>query len=142
VASKRVMCLVLVLAFSAWAQAICPMMLFPQEAQGCGDHRVRPSAVTSHTTEHECCRGKHTQPKHEECERTKLSSCKFAMSCWAVEREAANAPKLLNTGVEVAVVGHVISADSVAASRIAVLQLSDSRPPNRDVLSFKEDLRI
>jgi hypothetical protein len=142
VASKRVMCLVLVLSFSAWAQAVCPMMVFPQKAQDCDQHPVRPSMATNHTEEHERCPGMRAHSKHEQCERAKLSSRKSDMSCCAIEREPANAPKVLQAGMVSAVIGRVTPTLAPPPQRAATLDISDATPPDRGVLSFKEDLRI
>jgi hypothetical protein len=138
---KRLMGLILALSVSTWAQAVCPMMLLPQAAEHCAKPATGPAAASSQSSEHDCCPGKRVRTQHEQCDRTAISSSKSVTSCCSVEREPANTPKVLQSDLASAVLGHVPSALQLP-SRAATLELSDASPPNRGVMSLKEDLRI
>jgi hypothetical protein len=139
---KRLMGLMLVLSTSTWAQAVCPMMLFPHTAKECGQHATHPAAASSKGSEHECCPGMRARMQKDHCERAKVSSCDSAMSCCAVEREPASTSKISAAGNDISVVGRVMPAALQAPSRAVTLELSAASPPERGVLSLKEDLRI
>jgi hypothetical protein len=139
---KRVMGLVLVLSVSAWAHAVCPMMLFPQNVEDCGQHAAHPVAASSQTAEHDCCPRKRVRMQHQQCDSTKLSSCLTIMSCCSVERQPASTPKVLQPATEIAVLGRVMNSALQSPSRAATLELSDAGPPLRGIMTLKEDLRI
>lgn len=143
---KRLLGLMLVLSVSTWAQAICPMMLFPQTAKDCGQHATHPAATSSQSSEqssgHDCCPGMRARMQKDHCERAKVSSCASAMSCCAVERQPASTSKASTAGNDITVIGLVLPSALRAPSRAVTLELSDATPPDRGVLSLKEDLRI
>jgi hypothetical protein len=132
----------LVLSFSAWAQAVCPMMLFPPPAQDCGKQALHPAATPGQGSAHECCPGMKAPMTHEQCERVKLSSRKSALSCCAVEIAPASAPKVPQAGTGIAVLGRMMPSALQSPSRVLTIELSDAGPPSRGILSLKEDLRI
>ena len=78
----------------------------------------------------------------ERCERAKLSSCATAMSCCAVERQPASTLKASTAGKDIGVVGRVMPSALQNPSRAVTLELADASPPERGVMSRKEDLRI
>jgi hypothetical protein len=140
---KRLMGLMLVLSVSTWAQAVCPLMLLPQGAtEHCAKRATHPATVSSQSSEHDCCPGKRVRMRHEQCNRTKVSSSQSATSCCSVEREPASGPTVQKAGVGIAVLGRVMPSAMQVPSRTARLELSDARPPIRGVLNLKEDLRI
>ena len=139
---KRLLGLMLVLSVSTWAQAICPMMLFPQTAKECGQHATHPAAASSKGSEHDCCPGMRARMQKDHCERAKVSSCATAMNCCAVERQPASTSKSSTAGSDITVIGRVMLSVFQAPSRAVTLELSDASPPERGVLSVKEDLRI
>jgi len=143
---KRLLGLMLVLSVSLWAQAICPMMLSPRTAKECGQHATHPAAASSESSEqssgHDCCPGMRARMQKDHCERTRISSCDTAMSCCAVERQPASTSKASTAGTDISVIGRMMPSAIQAPSRAVTLELSDASPPERGVLSFKEDLRI
>ncbi len=143
---KRLLGLMLMLSVSTWAQAICPMMLSSQTAKDCGQHSIHPAAASSqgsdHRREHDCCPGKRARMQKDHCERARVSNCATASSCCAVEREPASTSKVSTAGSDIAVIGRVMTSALQAPSRALTLELSDASPPERGVLSLKEDLRI
>lgn len=142
---KRLLGLMLVLSVSTWAQAVCPMMLFPQTARDCGQHATHPAAASSqssdHSREHDCCPGMRARMQKDHCERAGVSGCTTAMSCCAVERQPASTSKA-SAGTDISAIGRVVPTALRAPSRAVTLELSDASPPERGVLSLKEDLRI
>jgi hypothetical protein len=136
----------LVLSVSTWAQAVCPMMLFPQSARDCGQHASHPAATSSQSSEqssgHECCPGMRARTQKDHCERAKVSNCATAMNCCAVERQPASTSKASTGGDNITVIGRVVPSTLQAPSRAVTLELSDASPPERGVLSLKEDLRL
>ncbi len=143
---KRLLGLMLVLSVSTWAQAICPMMLSPQTVNDCGQHANHPAAASSENSntspEHECCPGMRVRMQTDHCERAKVSSCATAMSCCAVERQPASTSKASTVGSDISVIGRVMPSALQARSRAVALELSDAGPPERGVLSVKEDFQI
>ncbi len=135
---KRALGLLLMLSSTVWASAICPMMLIPAAAKQCAPQdgsakrESKPAA-----SEHECCprAKKQSSANH-------LSACASSMSCCAVEREPATAPKSIQTAVAFAVLGRVILEGLQIPSPAATLESANASPPIRGVLSLKEDLRI
>lgn len=81
-----------------------------------------------------------TQKDH--CERAKVSNCATAMNCCAVERQPASTSKASTGGDNITVIGRVVPSTLQAPSRAVTLELSDASPPERGVLSLKEDLRL
>ena len=138
---RRLMGLMLVLSVSTWAQAVCPMMLFPQTAKDCAQHSTHPAAASSKGSEHDCCPGMRARMQKDHCERAGVSGCTTAMSCCAVERQPASTSKA-SAGTDISAIGRVVPTALRAPSRAATLELSDANPPERGVLSLKEDLRI
>lgn len=143
---KRLLGLMLVLSVSTWAQAICPMMLSSQTAKDCGQHANHPAAASSHSSdqmpEHECCPGMRVRMQKDHCERARVSNCATAMNCCAVERQPASTSKVSTIGGDISVIGRTMPPALQAPNRAATLELSDASPPDRGVLSLKEDLRI
>lgn len=143
---KRLLGLVLVLSVSTWAQAICPMMLVPQTTTGCSQHATRPAVASSQGSEqrleHDCCPGMRARMQKEQCERANVSSCATAVNCCAVERQPASTSKAQTACNGITVIGRVLPSALQSPSRAVTLELSDANPPERGVLSLKEDLRI
>ncbi len=140
---KRILGLLLVLTTSAWSQAVCPLMLFPQLSTSCGTHQLN-AAITavSEGSEHHCCPRKHaSHATHEHGSTAKLSNVN-GMSCCSVERPPATSSKMVQPSPEIAVTGRVAVSEGHGPSSHRWIETSDSGPPLRGVLSLKEDLRV
>ena len=140
---KRLLGLLLVLTTSAWSQAVCPMMLFPQLSNSCGTHPSTAAvAVASAGSEHDCCpRKHHTHASHEQSSTATLSNVN-GMDCCSVERPPATSSKMVQPSPEIAVIGKVIATEANVPSSHHWIETADSGPPLRGVLSLKEDLRV
>src|SRR6185369_9368768 len=139
---KRLLGLLLVLTTSAWSQAVCPMMLFPQLSTSCGTHHATASvAAGTEGSEHPCCPRKHASHSHELSHQAKLSNGN-SMVCCSVERPPATSSKTIQASPDVAVIGRVSVSESNVPSSHRWTEIADSGPPLRGVLCLKEDLRI
>src|SRR4051812_11817318 len=140
---KRLLGLLLVLNMSIWAQAVCPMMLFPQASPSCGTHQVAaPVAASSEGSEHQCCpRARQTTSKHEQCPPAKVSDSS-AMSCCSVERPPATSSKSVQASPALAVLGRVLVSEVHVPHSDQALVIPASGPTLRGVLNLKEDMRL
>jgi hypothetical protein len=141
--TKRLLGLLLVLTTSAWSQAVCPMMLFPQLSPSCGTHHAT-AAVTAESmgSEHPCCPRKHASHiTHEQSSTANLSNVN-RMDCCSVERPPATSSKMVQSSPDIAVIGRVIVSEGDVPRSQRWIETADSGPPLRGVLSLKEDLRI
>lgn len=140
---KRLLGLLLVLTTSAWSQAVCPMMLFPQSSPSCGTHQKAAAAsAASKGSEHKCCpRERKAKLAHEECP-TKGSGRSSTMKCCSIDRPLATSGKAVQTSPDVAVFGRVLSSALHVSRSTCSLEITDTGPPLRGVLNLKEDMRI
>ena len=140
---KRLLGLLLVLTTSAWSQAVCPMMLFPQSSDSCGTHHSSaPVAVSSEGPEHPCCpRKHHSHATYEQSSTAKLSNVN-GMTCCSIEPPPATSSKMVQPSPEISVIGKVVTSEANVPTFHRWIEPADSGPPLRGVLSLKEDLRI
>jgi hypothetical protein len=138
--AKRMLGLLLVLSTTVWAQAVCPMMLFPETASHCEDHKAAPQQAAHHQpAEHDCCpRTKKAEPKAP----NHISAGSSGMSCCSVDRAPAITPKAAQLGTTSAVVGRVSSVQILLVSSHVQLEIAGASVPLRGVLNLQDDLRI
>jgi hypothetical protein len=139
---QRVLGLLLVLSVSAWGQAFCPMMLFPQMATSCGQTSAHSAATSGENRGHQCCHGRNTRMQNQHCGRSSIRHCASLMSCCSVQPSPASTQKVMSPAMGLAILGRVLPSNMQLRTRFSLLEESEPGAPIRGVLDQKEDLRI